>query len=101
MSFQVLIVLGVFSVIIVRRFSPVAGSIVAMTVALILGAVGYASYAQGGVVGFGVEGASVQMTRPVFMSLIGVWFGLETWGLVRALKRRTQKEPEDDSLDVE
>ena len=96
MSFQILIVIGVVSVIVVRRFSAVAGSIVAMLVALALGAVGYASYDQGGIVKF----AFIELTRPVFLGLIGAWFGLETWGLVRALKRRTQTEPEE-SFDAE
>jgi hypothetical protein len=84
---------AVVAIIVLRRISPVAGSIFAMVVVLVLGGWGYYAYHHGG--GIGLVFAERQLPQALFYVIIAVWFALEAYGLMRQLRRRPQRTQSD------
>lgn len=86
---NVWIIVAVVAVVILRRFSRLAGSALGMLVAVAIGVWGGVTFDQGA----GIALLGFPLSRPVFIGLVGVWFAIEGYGLVQALRRRSRAKP--------
>lgn len=85
---------AIVAIIVLRRQAPVAGSAFAVVVTVAVAGWGYWTYQQGG--GVGLVFSNQQVPESAFYTVIGLWFGVEVFGLVRNIRRRPQKTALDD-----
>ncbi len=85
---------AIVAIIVLRRYSPVAGSAFAVVVTLVIAGWGTWVYNQGG--GVGLVFSRQQVPAAAFYAVIGLWFGVELFGLIRNIKRRPEKTASDD-----
>ncbi|MEE8408932.1 MAG: hypothetical protein V3T05_04965 [Myxococcota bacterium] len=83
---------AVVAVIVVRRFSRIGGAIVGMCVAIGLGIWGHWTFTSGA----GVAFAGIRLSEPIFLALIVAWLAMETYSLIKAIKRRGADEETED-----
>ena len=87
MGEQLIIVATVTFVVILRRFSPIAGAIVAMISAVGIGTWGHLSYEAGRQLAL----IRLPLSPSLFFIFIGLWLMLECWNLQRGFLLRKKK----------
>ncbi len=93
MPVTVWIAVAIVVVLVTRRFSPIAGSVLGMLLTVTLFTWGLWTYDQGG----GMAFAGVPIPRIVFLLLIAAWFAVEVFALrqnLRARRLRAQEPPD-------
>lgn len=84
---------AIVGIIVLRRFSAVAGSAFAMLVTIVLGVWGYWSYHEGG--GVGIIFADRKIPEMGFYAILGIWFSLELYSLVKNVKRSSRADDQE------
>jgi hypothetical protein len=84
---------AIIGIIVLRRISPVAGSAFAVVVTLVIAGWGAWTYNQGG--GVGLVFSNQRVPEPAFFAVIGLWFAIEVYGLVRNVRRRARSAEEE------
>jgi hypothetical protein len=89
MEMRFIVIGGIILVIVVRRFNRIVASCLGVLLSIGIGVWGHLEYAKGP--GHGVSLGPIGLSEPVFLLLVAVWLGIETYSLAQAIKRRGQR----------
>lgn len=90
---RIWIALGIVAIMVLRRFSPIAGSSLAIIFAFVIAGWGTWVYNQNG--GVGLVFMNTTLPQQAFYGIIAVWCGLEIWGLIRNIRNRPETPAEE------